>query len=317
MGAGIQGPAVGALLPQIVPTEKLMRVNSINSTIQPFIMIAVAGPGRGADVLLAPGIDLLHRRDHRHPGSRPAADAARVPPVKRSQEACPASGLPGRPAGRLTYIGHNAAIKTLFIFFAFTFFLVTPVAFLTPLLVARSFGEEVWRLTANEVTFFGGSILGGILITAWGGFQNRFQTIGLSCVVWAMLFTGLGLSSARLHRLPDVYVPLGHPDAVLQRAHHHPAARNVSAADHAGPRDLACMGLIANTVMPIGMLVFGPISDVSVEALLVHGQRPDGHPWPVDLLQPASQPESCHHLIGPPPIQHGPRLALLIVDKRV
>ncbi len=47
---------------------------------------------------------------------------------------------------------------------------MTPVAFLTPLLVARSFGEEVWRLTANEVTFFAGSILGGRFMTAWGGF---------------------------------------------------------------------------------------------------------------------------------------------------
>ena len=33
VGAGVQMPAVSALLPQIVPTEKLMRVNGINSTI--------------------------------------------------------------------------------------------------------------------------------------------------------------------------------------------------------------------------------------------------------------------------------------------
>ena len=52
------------------------------------------------------------------------------------------------------------------------FFLVTPVAFLSPLLVTRSFGNEVWRLTANEVTFFVGSILGGVIMTAWGGFRT-------------------------------------------------------------------------------------------------------------------------------------------------
>ena len=33
-GAGIQTPAVGALLPQLVPTHALMRVNGINGTIQ-------------------------------------------------------------------------------------------------------------------------------------------------------------------------------------------------------------------------------------------------------------------------------------------
>jgi len=40
VGAGIQMPAVNAFLPQIVPTNRLMRINSINGTIQPFIMIA-------------------------------------------------------------------------------------------------------------------------------------------------------------------------------------------------------------------------------------------------------------------------------------
>ena len=34
LGAGVQTPAVGALLPQIVPTDKLMRVNGINMCIQ-------------------------------------------------------------------------------------------------------------------------------------------------------------------------------------------------------------------------------------------------------------------------------------------
>ncbi len=66
------------------------------------------------------------------------------------------------------YVARNATIKKLFTYFALTFFLVTPAAFLTPLLVTRSFGSEVWRLTANEVTFFGGSILGGLIMTFWG-----------------------------------------------------------------------------------------------------------------------------------------------------
>ena len=33
-GAGVQSPAISALMPQIVPTEKLMRVNGINSSVQ-------------------------------------------------------------------------------------------------------------------------------------------------------------------------------------------------------------------------------------------------------------------------------------------
>src|SRR3990172_8487889 len=192
VGAGIQTPAVNALLPQIVPTDRLMRVNSINGAIQPFIMIAapvVSGALLSFSYLeaiffvdvvtaiLAVSLLLL----------------LRVPAHHKAAVEQKTGYLDDLKAG-LAYIGQNRAIKTLFIFFAFVFFLVAPVAFLTPLLVARSFGEEVWRLTANEVTFFAGSILGGIIMTAWGGFKNRFRTIGLSCILWAILFTGLGLS---------------------------------------------------------------------------------------------------------------------------
>ena len=34
VGAGVQMPAVSAMIPQIVPSDKLMRINGINSTIQ-------------------------------------------------------------------------------------------------------------------------------------------------------------------------------------------------------------------------------------------------------------------------------------------
>jgi MFS transporter, DHA3 family, macrolide efflux protein len=39
IGAGIQTPAVGAILPQLVPEEKLTKVNGINGSIQALIML--------------------------------------------------------------------------------------------------------------------------------------------------------------------------------------------------------------------------------------------------------------------------------------
>ena len=37
-GTGIQMPAVGAILPQIVPKDKLTKVNGVNGSIQAIIM---------------------------------------------------------------------------------------------------------------------------------------------------------------------------------------------------------------------------------------------------------------------------------------
>lgn len=40
LGAAVQMPCVGAMLPDIVPTDMLSRVNGLNSSLQSIIMIA-------------------------------------------------------------------------------------------------------------------------------------------------------------------------------------------------------------------------------------------------------------------------------------
>jgi DHA3 family macrolide efflux protein-like MFS transporter len=265
VGAGIQTPAVGALLPQIVPTDKLIKVNSINGTIQPFIMITspiVSGALLSfsrlesiffVDVvtaILAVGLLLVMQ----------------VPTHQKAAAAQTTGYLDDLRAG-LAYIGENRAIKALFIFFGFTFFLVAPVAFLTPLLVTRSFGDEVWRLTANEVTFFAGSIIGGIIMTAWGGFKNHFRTIGLSCIIWAVIFAGLGVTKdfivyLTIMFLAGVPMPMFNvPTTTLLQEMVDPDMQG---------RVFGVMQLITTTVLPLGMLVFGPLADfISIEILLI------------------------------------------------
>jgi len=167
----------------------------------------------------------------------------------------------------LAFIQRNRSIRSLFIFFAFVAFLVAPVAFLTPLLVTRNFGNEVWKLTANEVTFFIGSILGGIIMTTWGGFKNHFRTIGLSCMLWAILFTGLGLSKDFVVYLIFMFLA-GIPMPMLNVPTITLLQETVT-QDMQG-RVFGVQQLIFNTIMPLGMLVFGPIADfITIEVLLV------------------------------------------------
>ena len=265
IGAGIQMPAVNALLPQIVPGDKLIKVNSLNNTLQPIIMITT--PILSGALLSFSRLEMIFFID-----VITAALAVgliywlQVPPLPRSAAPQNHDYLFDLRAG-LAYIRTNRIVMALSIFYAFTFFLVSPVAFLSPLLVARSFGEEVWRLTANEVTFFGGSILGGLLMTIWGGYSNRFRTLGLTCVMWAVLFTGLGLTKdfnlyLVLMTLSGIPMPFfGATTTTLLQ-------ENVRPDMHG--RVFGVQALISNTVMPVGMLIFGPLSDVvSIEFLLV------------------------------------------------
>jgi DHA3 family macrolide efflux protein-like MFS transporter len=265
VGAGIQTPAVSALLPQIVPTDKLIKVNSINGTIQPFIMIAA--PVVSGALLSFSRLEAIFFIDV--VTAMIAVSLLLLLKVQAHQKAAAvqSTGYFDDLKAGLTYIGRTPVIKALFIFFAFVFFLAAPVAFLTPLLVTRSFGEEVWRLTANEVTFFVGSIIGGIIMTAWGGFKNRFRTIGLACILWGILFAGLGFSKDFILYLVIMFLsgipmPLfSVPTTTL--------LQEIVEPDMQG-RVFGVQQLIMNTVLPVGMVVFGPIADIiTVEALLI------------------------------------------------
>jgi len=264
VGAGIQSPAVNALLPQIVPAEKLLRVNSINGTLQPFIMIAA--PVTAGALLSFSRLEAILMIDVVTAAiAIGLLLALRVPRLEHTAD--PAKGYLEDLQAGMRYATGNRAISTLFVFFALVWFLVVPAAFLSPLLVARSYGEEVWKLTANEVTFFGGSILGGVIMTAWGGFKNKFRTIGMTCIAWALLFAALGL--ARDFTLYLILMVLSGIPMPFLNASTTTLLQEIVPGDMQG-RVFSLQQLIVSTVMPIGLSVFGPLADVvSVETLLV------------------------------------------------
>ncbi|MHB9031805.1 MAG: MFS transporter [Anaerolineae bacterium] len=265
IGAGIQAPAVNALVPQLVPGERLMKVNSVNNTIQPIIMF-VSPILSGALLSLA----RLERIFFVDIGTAVLAVSLllllKTPPLPRAADEPGRGYLSDLKAG-LAYIGRSPSIRTLFAFFGVAFFLVTPAAFLTPLLVTRTYGGEVWRLTANEITFFGGSIIGGFVLTAWGGFKNRFITIALSCLAWAALFAGMGLTRnfwfyLALMVMAGMPMPFWNASATT-------LLQELTLPEMQG-RVFGVQQLIGSAVMPLGMLIFGPAADiVAIELLFI------------------------------------------------
>src|SRR5690606_14665872 len=93
----------------------------------------------------------------------------------------------------LKYVKQHAFLKSLFLFFAIFFVLMAPAAFLPPLQVTRTFGDEVWRLTAIEIAFSIGMMAGGGLIAAWGGFRNRIHTMTLASLIMGGCTLALGI----------------------------------------------------------------------------------------------------------------------------
>ncbi|AYB44073.1 MFS transporter [Paenibacillus lautus] len=266
LGAGIQTPAVGAILPQIVPQDQLTKVNGINGSLQALTMFVA--PIVSAALLTVASIEAIFFID-----VVTAAIAIftlfvflKIPLHKKASDTQSTGYLDDFKEG-LVYIKQHAFLKSFFIFFAFFFVLMAPAAFLTPLQVTRSFGDDVWRLTAIEIAFSVGMMAGGGIIASWGGFKNKVYTMAIASFVMAVSTFALGIVPVfwvylAIMAVFGVAMPIFNtPTTVMLQE---------KVDENYLGRIFGVFGMISTSMMPIGMLIFGPLADVvKIEWLLV------------------------------------------------
>lgn len=157
-GTGIQTPAVNAIIPQIVPQKYLMQVNGFNSTLSSIIMFvspAISGAFLSIATLEATlFIDIFT--------ALVGVSITSTVPVKplNIEVRMTKSHFTEMKEGAV-YLKNHTFMSRLLIFQLLILFLISPSAFLTPLMVSRTFGTEVWRLTMSEMTYSFGMIIGG------------------------------------------------------------------------------------------------------------------------------------------------------------
>jgi DHA3 family macrolide efflux protein-like MFS transporter len=266
LGTAIQTPTVSAFLPQIVPEDKLIRVNGTFQSIQSIIMLVC--PMLAGALLTVASVEAIFFIDVF------TAFLAililllflHVPVHAKALEKKPVTYLSDMREG-LAYIRNRGFVRKLFLFCAVYLFLITPASFLTPLQTARSFGSEVWRLTAIEIAFSVGMTAGGIAIAFWGGFKNKMHTMVLSCLVNGVCVFALGVTPVFwlylvFTGLIGVIIPFFNtPFTVL--------LQQKIEGDYLG-RIFGVFTMISSAAMPLGMLVFGPVADiVQIEWLLI------------------------------------------------
>ncbi|MDF1480020.1 MFS transporter [Leifsonia sp. H3M29-4] len=261
-GAGIQMPAVSALIPQITPTEHLMRVNGVLGSIQSAMALiapAVAGILYASlsivsiffvDVVTAViGIGLI-------------ATLA-IPTIVRAEK----TGYFTDLVEGVRYVAHHAFVRWLLVLFGIVFLLAVAPSYLTPLMVARSFGDEVWKLTVLELSFSVGMVIGGVVIAVWGGTKNRVAMIVIASALFGVLSIAMGFTTNLivffvLMGVVGLAVPFfSTPSMTLLQETVEPERQG---------RVFGFLGIVMAVAMPIGMVAFGPLADVvSVESLLV------------------------------------------------
>jgi DHA3 family macrolide efflux protein-like MFS transporter len=110
-------------------------------------------------------------------------------------------------------------------------------------------------------------MLGGILISVWGGFKNRVYSMALSCALFGAEAIALGLISGFIPYL-IVMAFMG----MTMQLYNTPSMTLLQSKVESAymGRVFGVFGMVSSFMMPAGMLVFGPLGDiVAIELLLV------------------------------------------------
>jgi DHA3 family macrolide efflux protein-like MFS transporter len=264
---GIQMPSVSALMPQLVPGDKLVRINGIASTLTSVLQLAA--PAAAGVLLGSLGISFTLLTD-----VVTALLAVltllflRVPPLQRADRPDGEKRGPFRDlADGFRYTRNHPFLLRLLGIYALVYFLITPAAFLTPLLIERSYGPEVWRLTFNEIFWTGGMLLGGVFIAVKGRFSNKFRVMFWCTIAFGVSFGMLGVVSDF-----GFYLALLVAGGLFMPAYS--TASTVLVQEHVEEgmmgRVFSLVSIIASVSLPAGMVVFGPLGDVfSVETIMI------------------------------------------------
>lgn len=263
-GTGVQIPAVNAFLPQIIPQKYLMKINGINTTLNSLTLFL--SPAASAAILSVMPITAVFFID--------VVTAMIGIGIMFAVGYRPYQKLVSKnkniwreiKAG-VKYLQRNQMLMQQMIFMAVVLILVSPIAFLTPLLINRSFGPELWRLMGGEMIFSLGAAAGGALIAVWGGFPSRVRTILAATAAYGILMILVGVTPwfwgyLLFNFMLGVTMPgFNAPMNVL--------FQEQADAGMQG-RVFSLMQIVITASLPLGTVFFGPLADVfRVEDILI------------------------------------------------
>lgn len=278
--AGIQTPAVNAALAQLVPAGQLQRFNGINAAFQSFVQFA-APAAAGAvlsfgtlrmtlliDIFTAiPGIILLSAvpLSGEHPGELSSESSGNLS-GRSSGLSRRSSGLSRRGSQRfssalktgLSYAFSHSPVRRLLILYGLFVFLCVPAGFLSGLLVSRAYGSSYGHLTAAELAGFAGMTAGGALMGTWGGFSRKEKTLSVGLVLFGAMAVLMGTT-------PDfpLYLVFMLVYGIALTAVQTTITTLLQECTDASVRGrvFGMLGSVYSGFLPLGMAVFGPLSD--------------------------------------------------------
>jgi len=255
LGAGIQTPAVNAVIPQLVPKEQLMRYNGINAAMQSIVQFAA--PAAAGIIFSISTLESTMMVD---------VSTAAIGIGILSSVLIPKQNVQRKKVSIFTdmKLGIHYAFsdriigKLLIVYGAFTF-LTVPAGFLAGLLVCRIYGDTYWYLTVVELIGFAGMTLGGLIISMWGDCVSRVKILFVSLTAYGIFAMGMGIARNFILYL-ILMLSYGIAMTIVQTSITTLLQEKTEIPMQG--RIFGLLGSMYSGFLPIGMGVFGPLADV-------------------------------------------------------
>jgi DHA3 family macrolide efflux protein-like MFS transporter len=267
LGGAFHWPAMTASTSLMVPKEQLPRVAGLNQTMGG--AVNVISPPLGALLLkLLPlhgimAIDVATALFAIVPLlfiPIPQPDQVAKKASASTVTATPHASLWQDVREGLRYIVHWPGLLAICVLAMFLNLLISPAMSLLPILVTRHFDSQAGQLAGLNSAWGIGLILGGLLLSAWGGFERRIVTMLIGIV-------GLGLGALLVGLTPATAFPLAAAGlffgAVMNALCNGSAfalLQSVIAPEMQGRVFTVVMSL-CNAMTPLGMAIAGPAAD--------------------------------------------------------
>ncbi len=261
-----QWAAMTASTTLMVPKRHLSRIAGANQTLQGFMNIL--GPALGAFLIAALPMQGVLFIDVS------TAALAVIPllffsipqPIRNGTKAAPKSlgktSLFQDLAEGWKYVTGWPALMGIILLAMLINFLINPAFSLLPLVITEHFNKGAYELGFINSAFGVGTILGGLTLSAWGGFKNRILTslAALTVSGGAIFLVGVAPANGYLIALagmtlfgflnPMINGPLF---AVMQAKVEPEIQGRVFSFLHAG----------ASLASPLGLIIAGPVADAT------------------------------------------------------
>jgi DHA3 family macrolide efflux protein-like MFS transporter len=263
LGGAFHGPAMSSSTSLMVPNQHLTRVSGLNQTLQG--VLSIFAPPLGALLI---GILPIQRVLAIDIGTAALAVLPLLvisvpnPPRQIAQ----ANGTAKKTSywndlrEGFTYVVKWHGLLGLILLAMMLNFLLIPSSSLTPLVITNVFGKGVVELGWTETAFGVGVISAGLVLSAWGGFKRRIVTSLIDVLGIGAGVILIGIAPANMFFLILIATFFIGVTQVFANGPLNAIFQTAIEPDMQG-RVFSLISAGATAMMPLSLLVAGPISD--------------------------------------------------------